>query len=147
MEYGSIITSSIYAIMFLVLIFITAIDIKEKNINSKLLLSLLLLGLLAIYTDKELTVFDALSAAVINFLLLSFVYRVSQKAIGWGDVKLCTCISLYLGIEKAFAMLFIALGICGFFSLILLCVNKANKNKELPFAPFAAIGTMLALII
>ena len=145
MENNIIIQNLIYAFMLLVLIVIAAIDSKQKIINQKLIIVLLIGSIAAIYINKNLNVYSAISAAGLVFTLLSIVHYISRKALGFGDVKLCACIALYLGIEKAFSMLFIAMIICGLVALIILCANKSNKYKELPFAPFAAIGTIIAL--
>jgi leader peptidase (prepilin peptidase)/N-methyltransferase len=79
--------------------------------------------------------------------MLSIIHYISRNALGFGDVKLCSCIALYLGTEKAFSMLGIAMIICGLAAFILLCINTSNRYKELPFAPFVAIGTIAALIL
>jgi prepilin signal peptidase PulO-like enzyme (type II secretory pathway) len=146
MENSWIIQSLIYAFMMLVLIVIASIDLKRKAINQKLLLVLLLVSITAIYFNQDLNIYNAISATILIFIMLSLVHYISRKALGFGDVKLCSCIAPYLGIEKSFSMLFIAMIICGLAALILLCVNKSNKYKELPFAPFAAIGTIVVLI-
>jgi len=146
MENSSIIQSLIYALMLLVLAVIVAIDSKQKVINQKLLFVLLIGSMAAIYTNNNLNIYSAIRATVLMFIMLSIVHYISRKALGFGDVKLCSCIAPYLGIEKAFSMLFIAMMICGLAALILLCVNKSNKYKELPFAPFATIGTIVVLI-
>jgi prepilin signal peptidase PulO-like enzyme (type II secretory pathway) len=146
MENSWIIQSLIYAFMILVLIVIAVIDLKRKAIDQKLLLVLLLGSIAAIYTNQDLNIYNAISATILIFIMFSLVHYISRKALGFGDVKLCSCIAPYLGIEKSFSMLFIAMIVCGLAALILLCVNKSNKYKELPFAPFAAIGTIVVLI-
>jgi leader peptidase (prepilin peptidase) / N-methyltransferase len=143
---GSIIQNLIYVFMLLVLIVIAVIDVKQKVINQKLLLVLFIGSLAAIYSNDNLNISSAISAAVLVFIILSLVHYISHKELGFGDVKLCSCIAAYLGIEKTFSMLFISMIICGLAALVLLCVNKSNKHRELPFAPFAVIGTIVVLI-
>jgi len=147
MEKSSIIQSLIYAFMLLVLIAIATIDSKQRIINQKLLFTLLVGCFAAIYMNKNLDIFTAISAGVLMFIILSIVHHISRKAFGFGDVKLCSCVAPYLGIEKAFSMFFIAMIICGLAALILLCVNKSNKYREIPFAPFVVIGTIVVLIL
>lgn len=146
MEGYSIIQSVIYTLMLLILIAIATIDAKQKVINQRLLFVLLIGSIAAIYINKDLDIFSAVSASAITFTILSLVHYISHKALGFGDVKLCACIALYMGIQKTFSMLFIAFIICGLAALILLCIGKSNKHRELPFAPFAAIGTAVVLI-
>lgn len=147
MESSIIIQDLIYALMLLVLIVIAVIDSKQKIINQKLLYLLLIGSIPSIYINNNINAFGAISAAILIFVMLGIVHYISRNALGFGDVKLCSCIAPYLGIEKAFSMLFIAMIACGLAALILLCVNKSNKYRELPFAPFVAIGTIAALIL
>lgn len=147
MEYGIIIQSLIYALMLLMLLVIAAIDLKQKVINQNLLAIILIGSFAAIYINKNLTIFSAISATILIFIILSILHYISHNALGFGDVKLCSCIAPYLGIEKAFSMFFIAMIICGLVALILLCVNNSNKHRELPFAPFVAFGTIVVLIL
>jgi prepilin signal peptidase PulO-like enzyme (type II secretory pathway) len=133
--------------MLLVIIVIAVIDSKQKIINLRLLYLLLIGSIPSVYINNNLNAFSAISAAILIFLVLSIVHYISRNALGFGDVKLCSCIAPYLGAEKAFSMLFIAMIICGLAALILLCINKSNKHRELPFAPFVAIGTIAALIL
>ena len=147
MEISIIVQSLIYAFMVLVLIAIAAIDSKQKVINQKLLYVLLIGSIAAIYINKNLDIYNAISAMIILFIILSIIHYISRGALGFGDVKLCACIAPYLGIEKALSMFFISMIICGLAALILLCINRTNKHKELPFAPYVAIGTIVVLIL
>jgi prepilin signal peptidase PulO-like enzyme (type II secretory pathway) len=130
-----------------ILILIAVIDIKEKYINKKLLAVMVLGSIPFVYMDMELNAISAVAAMISIFILLSFIYIVSRKGIGWGDVVLCSSIAPYLGVERAFAMLFISMFLCGITALALLVSKNANKSREIPFAPFAAVGTILVLIL
>jgi len=133
--------------MVLLLILIAVIDLKRRTINQRLLLLLLSGSMAAVYASNEINFISSITALMLIFLILSFVYYISRKGLGWGDVKLCSCIAPYLGIEKAFAMLFISMLLCGVAAIILIVVNKANRHYEVPFAPFAAIGTIAVLLM
>lgn len=145
MDYKSILLVLLYTAMILNLIIIAFIDMKEKIINQKLLWILLTGSAAAVYTSDELSLIDSYTAMAIMFLFLSLIYYLSRKGIGWGDVKLCTCIAPYLGLSRAFTMLFISILICGFIAVLLIAANRGNRNRSVPFAPFAAAGTIMVL--
>lgn len=147
MENYAVILNLIKIVLIAILILIAIIDAKEMYINQKLLLVLGLGSIVSIFTNREVNMMSAMVAMVSIFLLLSFIYFVSRKSIGWGDVVLCSCIAPYLGVERAFTMIFVSMFFCGIVALVIRLANKANKNSEIPFAPFAAFGTILVLIL
>jgi prepilin signal peptidase PulO-like enzyme (type II secretory pathway) len=141
----TIIQSIIYASMIVVLITIAIIDAKQKVINQRLLYVLVIGSIVAIYINRDLYILDAISASILTFVILSVIHYISHRALGFGDVKLCSCVAMYLGMQKTFSMFFSAIIICGLAALMLLCASKSNRKRELPFAPFVAIGTIVAL--
>jgi prepilin signal peptidase PulO-like enzyme (type II secretory pathway) len=141
----TIIQSIIYASMIVVLITIAIIDAKQKVINQRLLYVLVIGSIVAIYINRDLYILDAISASILTFIILSVIHYISHRALGFGDVKLCSCVAMYLGMQKTFSMFFSAIIICGLAALMLLCASKSNRKRELPFAPFVAIGTIVAL--
>jgi prepilin signal peptidase PulO-like enzyme (type II secretory pathway) len=141
----TIIQSVIYASMIIVLITIAIIDAKQKVINQRLLYVLVIGSIVAININRDLYILDAISASILTFIILSIIHYISHRALGFGDVKLCSCVAMYLGMQKTFSMLFSAIIICGLAALMLLCASKSNRKRELPFAPFVAIGTIVAL--
>lgn len=122
-------------------------DIRRQTISGGILITLLAVSIASVFISKELNVVDSLWALGAVFLLLSFVYFISKKSIEWGDVLLCSSIAPYLGFQRAYTMLFISMLFCGLFSLILLLINKTNRNLKIPFAPFVVIGTIAAIIL
>lgn len=147
MDLQSLVLALVQVLMVIILILIAAIDAKTKVINQRLLLVLLLGSIFAVFASQEVSLISAFAAMLLMFLILSLIYLVSKKALGWGDVKLCVCIAPYLGIEGAFTMLFAAMVLCGLISILLLLGSKAKRPSEIPFAPFVALGTIIALLL
>lgn len=147
MDLQSLISILIQWIMVFILILIAAIDAKTKVINQRLLLVLLLGSIFAVFASHEVSLISAFAAMLFMFLILSCIYLISNKAIGWGDVKLCVFIAPFLGIERAFTMLFAAMILCGLIAFLLLLGSKAKRRSEVPFAPFVALGTIIALLL
>lgn len=137
----------IYFFMLVVLIIISVIDARDKVINGKALIILLLGGLVAILLNEDLSIINGVFAMLMVFTILWIIYYFSKGSIGKGDVKLCAILALYLGIERAFSMLLLSMLMSGITAVILVIVNKAYKNKSLPFAPFVTVGTIAALLL
>ncbi len=141
------ITGLIYFFMVVVLLVISVIDVRDMIINAKALIILLLGGLAAILFNKDLTVINGAFAMLMVFIIMWITYYLSKGSIGMGDVKLCAILALYLGVERAFSMLFMSILMCGITAVVLIIVNKNYKNKSLPFAPFVTAGTIALLLL
>jgi len=133
--------------ILITLICIAAIDLNTKTIHRKLLYILLLGSAAAIYLDNDKSVADSMAAMAVMFLLLSLLYIVSRKSIGWGDVELCTCTAAFLGMERALAMLILSILICGMFAAALMLIRKSGRHNEIPFAPFVAAATAVVVLL
>lgn len=134
-----------YGLLLLLLLLIAMKDLKSREIDTRLTLLLLAGSVPAVALNRELSYTEAYGAGVLMFFLLGAVYFLSKKNLGLGDIKLCSCIAPYLGIEKGFAMLLLAMMLCGVAAALLLAFGKVTRNKELPFAPFTAAAVLMVL--
>lgn len=141
------ITGILYGLMGMVLLAIALLDIKNNEIDRRLLLLLIFSSLPTVALNRELSYIQAYGAAIVMLLFLLLLYFLSKKNIGLGDVKLCAAIAPYLGLERAFTMLLLAMVLCGICGALLLLLGTVKKDKELPFAPFAAVATAMAFWI
>lgn len=137
----------VYIVMLTILLVISVIDVKEKRISSKGLLILLVGGIAAIVINRDLSMLDGVTAMLIVYIVLWIIHRFSKGSLGLGDVKLCAVIALYLGVERTFGMISTSMILCSITALVLIIVDKGYKNKSLPFAPFVAAGTMMAILL
>lgn len=147
MEEWSALQLLLYGLMLIELVAIAVIDMKHKTINPQLLVLMFAGGLITTFTCSRTNLWEGILAMLLVFAALGAVYFLARKSIGWGDVKLCACIALYLGIEGAFSMLAVSMVLCGLTGVVLLVINKSGKNIAIPYAPFAALGTAAVLLL
>lgn len=165
-----IVTTLFLFIIASVLIIILFYDIRHKIIPDKLSLIFGLLSLLSLFFFSfENSIFGfvgftipslwQLLAGVIIPLPFVVIWILSNgRLIGLGDPKLMIGMGLLLGISKGFSAVFISFWIGALFSISLLIINRIlykdlvvnGKNsimkKEVPFAPFLIIGTLITII-
>ncbi len=96
----------------------------------------------------DVSILDGLSAAIIfgiGSLLITVVFEraTGRFAMGGGDIKLLFVVGLFLGIEGEAIALLIA---CGVFAITGL-VMRRSKDDALPFGPFIAAGSIVALFL
>lgn len=120
-------------------------DIEHRLVPNPVLLASTMAALVAsLYVDAGHIPTQLIAAAAAGGLLL--LTAVAYPAgMGMGDVKLAAVLGLYLGKEVAPALL---LGIAAgaFFGIaLILKEGKSARKKAVPFAPFLALGGLLAL--
>lgn len=67
--------------------------------------------------------------------------------IGGGDLRLAFIMGLLLGLKQGVVALFIAYIIGATVSIVLIALKQKNRKSMVPFGPFLAIGTFIALFL
>jgi leader peptidase (prepilin peptidase)/N-methyltransferase len=126
-----------------VLVVISAIDIEQRIVPNKIVLPATVIVLVA--QTLLHPSFEWLIAALCAALFLFLPALVYPAGLGMGDVKLALLLGAMLGAEVAVAM---AIGLLAAVvpSVVLLAMKgSAARKMALPFAPFLALGGLVAL--
>jgi len=129
------------------LIAVSGIDLEHRIIPNKILLPLAVycVGATAVVSPDFLP--EALIAGASAFTFLFIAALVHPKGMGMGDVKLAGVMGLYLGLSVAPALLigFLSGSVVGV--AILARHGSAGRKRGVPFAPFLALGGLVALLV
>ncbi len=87
-------------------------------------------------------ILSAIGAAVF-FLIIVLISR--GKWMGVGDIKLAILMGLFLGFPKILVALFSAFLIGAIIGIGLIILGKKTLKSEVPFGPFLATGTFIAM--
>ncbi len=91
--------------------------------------------------------YNLLIAMGVSSLPFFLLYFISQESwLGFGDVKFSLFMAVALGFPKILAALFVAIMIGALTSLILIIRGQATIKDQIPFGPFLALGTFVALL-
>lgn len=136
------------------LLLLAVIDAREKIIPNSALAMLagfrmvLLIGDVFVFPELAAEIMISAGAGLagggILFLAASAAVR---KGLGMGDVKLVAVMGFYLGFKALMSSLIIILTLTALAGTGLLLFKKISLKSELPFAPFAAAGTVIALLM
>lgn len=74
-------------------------------------------------------------------------YLISRGGVGAGDVKLFAVLGYYMGSGAVFSVTFLTVLTAALFSVVALLAQKVNLKKEIPFAPFVFLGTVLTMAL
>ncbi|MGN0358765.1 MAG: prepilin peptidase [Blautia sp.] len=154
-EYGVVKIIRYFILMFAVVL-IALIDRRAYIIPNKILL--LLLGIRGILLMIECVlnlesgylktiVLSPLTGFLIGGGIFFVCYILTRKAVGEGDIKLFAVIGFYVGSGVLFPLLLISAFISAVYGITMVLIRKMKMTDYIPFAPFAAIGTILTLLI
>lgn len=138
-----------YALLLLALL-----DAGKKVIPNRALL--ILLGIRTVLMVGECICFPQICTEIVisaaigmagGGLLFLLAGLLVGKGIGMGDVKLIGVMGYFLGFQVLMSDLVITLTLTVLSGLTALVLKKASIRSELPFAPFAAVGTMITILM
>ncbi len=154
----------VYAVLGAALITLSVIDLREMILPDEITLPGLSLGVIVSFFVPELhgalTRWEGLWASVIGAVVgAGAMYLVGaagtklfkrkleaigeEEAMGFGDVKLMAMAGSILGIWK---VLLVSLGLGPLFGAVIGLAIKARTKKDIiPFGPFLAAGTLIAI--
>ncbi|MBS6194840.1 MAG: prepilin peptidase [Clostridiales bacterium] len=141
-----------YLILLEAVFGIAWIDGKTKRIPNKILIALLvfrtvLLGIeWAVYPSLGLSILiSSALGAVIGGGMFLLCFFLTRGGMGMGDVKLFTIIGYFVGSGVIMPIVFFTVMISALYSIIQLIRKKTKLKDEIPFAPFALAGMILAM--
>lgn len=134
-----------------ILFWISIIDIKTHRISDKLNLTILILGVLAGLIFEEKNVQDwliAITSTLGIFLILLSSAVVSRGAIGGGDIKLASSLTLPVSLQGLdhLILTWTVIGISCFPISFLLVFRKCSARTAIPFAPCLAVGYLAGMV-
>lgn len=143
-----------YWILMYGLVLIGLVDGRKKIIPNKAVL--VLLGIRTVLLVAEMACFPQLILEIVvsstaglagGGLLFLTVGLIAKKGIGMGDVKLIGVMGYYLGFKVLMSNLIITLTLTVLGGITALIFRKASWKSEIPFAPFAAAGTIITILM
>ena len=149
LKYGYTLDSLKFMILVSFIIVIGMIDYKTKFVYTCTTLTGVIIGFVffiieSIIKGKINT--DSLIGLAISGIFIGLIVFLTH-GMGEGDIEIAAMCGIFLGIKGTVFMLFSAIVIGGIAGAIALVLKKKGRKYEMPFGPFLAIGTILAIFI
>lgn len=152
-EYTLIKTIRYFALSWFLLL-LAVIDAKQRILPNRIL-GIMMAVQVVLLSAESLTageyVADIWISALIGLgftgIILVVVYLISRRSIGFGDVKLISCIGFYLGVYLVFAGLFLSSVFSAVYGGIAILRKKITMKDTFPMGPFLAAGMILTLLL
>ena len=141
-----------YLILMHGLLLIAFSDAARRIIPNRALAALLLVRLVMIIADiavfpdfwAEILISSCLGFVAGGFLFL-FGNIVTRGGAGMGDVKMAAVMGIYMGFQVLMSCLVITLLMTAVTGMVLLIFHR--EKDGVPLAPFAAVGTIITLLL
>jgi prepilin signal peptidase PulO-like enzyme (type II secretory pathway) len=144
----------IWLVVCILLVILLAYDAKwfllPDSINFSLMALAVGYAITTLYqqhfsTESFMSLAGAL--AILPGLYAALYYYSRGAWVGFGDVKLCIGLALFVGRwDLAFLALFLANCLGALTTLPLLATKKLTRKMQIPFGPFLIIGTIIAVL-
>lgn len=137
-------------VVYTILAILAGIDLKKKVIpNSILRVGFIIKIILLLYEwimfpdTIQVSFFRSVSGFVFGLLFLLILSFITRHGIGYGDVKMFAWLGFCVGLMDTYNILFYSVLAAAAAGIYLLLVKRAERKKQLPFAPFVYIGCYL----
>ena len=137
-------------ILISLLIVISFIDLEHLVIHDLLVLMGIAAGLAYSMLRGHIT--DSLLGICFGFLFmisLEVVARIvlKKEALGDGDVKLVIMLGAFLGFEKMMFSIALSSILGSVIAITLILFKRLKREDYIPFAPFLALGAVVAAVL
>lgn len=141
----------VYALLLSALLVITGTDLSHQIIPDAITLPGLALGLLSAWLILPLNMIDALLGMLVGGGLLWFLawispYVFGKEGMGGGDIKLMAMVGAFLGWKPVLLAIMVGAFSGSIVGVGLISTGLMRRDQYLPFGPFLAFGSLVALL-
>jgi leader peptidase (prepilin peptidase)/N-methyltransferase len=142
-----------FCILGAALVALTWIDLREQRLPREItyvafVLGAVALAIAALVDDEPRRIWTMLFGAGLALAIMGAIYLGSRGGLGEGDVRLAPLLGLYLGWLNPGIVpvgLFYGFVLGAVVGVAMMAAGKAGRRTALPFGPFLAAGTVLAV--
>lgn len=136
------------------LLCLAIIDLRKRIIPNRILL--IMLGMRGIFLIAEAILYpeyiwnfviSIMSGSLLAMIILFIAYFIGKKGMGMGDIKMFGVIGCYMGPTAVIGTMFFSFFLAAIYSIFLLIMKRIGTKDEIPFAPFAYIGMLIAGLV
>ncbi|MCW5787961.1 MAG: prepilin peptidase [Nitrospira sp.] len=141
----------VYAGLFSALIVITGTDLSHTMIPDAVTVPAIVIGLLCAAVILPIGVVDSLLGVVLGGGLLwalawASPYVFGKEGMGGGDIKLMAMVGAFIGWKPALLAIMIGSFLGSVVGVGLMALGIMRRDQYIPFGPFLAAGSLLALL-
>ncbi len=155
LKFGADAVLPAFCILGAALVALVWIDLREFRLPREITYTAFVLGAIALViaalvNDEPERIWKAFVGAGIALAIMGLIYVGSRGQMGDGDVRLSPLLGLYLGYLHLGTVpvgLFLGFLLGAIVGVVAMTVGSAGRKTALPFGPFLAAGTVLAVFV
>jgi leader peptidase (prepilin peptidase)/N-methyltransferase len=155
LKFGADVALIAFCVLAAALVAQVWIDLHTKRLPREITytafaLSAPVLVVAALVNDEPERIWQAVFGAGIALAIMGAIYLASRGGMGDGDVRLAPLLGLHLGYLNPGIVpvgLFFGFLLGAVIGVIAMSVGSAGRKTALPFGPFLAVGTVLAVFV
>jgi leader peptidase (prepilin peptidase)/N-methyltransferase len=154
-KFGPSVATVVYSAFFWVLVVLTVIDLEHKLLPTRVVYPALAAGWVGLIIDalvhsRTERLLPALVGSLIFGVVLFIIAFISPGGMGGGDVRLAYVLGTFLGYlggaGLTLAGMFLSFFLGGLVGIGLLLAGQSRK-AQIPFGPYLALGTVVAIFL
>jgi len=151
-HFGLTAVSFVYALLYSALIVITGTDLSHQVIPDVITLPGLVIGILSAAIILPLGIMNSVAGVVVGGGLLWLLawlspYLFGKEGMGGGDIKLMAMVGAFLGWKPVLLAIMVGSSIGSIVGVSLIALRVMRRDEYLPFGPFLAVGSLVALFL
>jgi leader peptidase (prepilin peptidase)/N-methyltransferase len=141
----------VYAALVSALIVVTGTDLSHTMIPDAVTLPGIVVGLIFAALILPISVIESLMGILVGGGILWFLawispYLFGKEGMGGGDIKLMAMVGAFIGWQPVLLAIMIGSFLGSMIGGALMIFGVISRQQPIPFGPFLAIGSLLALI-
>ncbi len=138
------------AVLISILILVFCIDLYHRIIPDLITLPGIVLGLAFSFFNPQISFLNSLIgffSGGLSLYLLAYVGEAvfKKESMGGGDIKLAALLGAFLGWKNLILIILLASFLGALVGVLKLSLSKSKKDKTIPFGPFLALASVVAL--
>ncbi len=151
-HFGLTSAAFVYALLYSALIVITGTDLSHQVIPDVITLPGLVIGILSAAVILPLGILNSLAGVVVGGGLLWVLawlspYLFGKEGMGGGDIKLMAMVGAFLGWKPVLLAIMVGSLVGSIVGVGLIALRVMRRDEYLPFGPFLAVGSLVALFL
>lgn len=153
LHFGATVETVAFCVLAAALVALTWIDLREQRLPREITYTGIVIGaplltIAALIRDEPRRIGMMALGAAIALAIMALIHVASRGGMGDGDVRLAPLLGLYLGWLNPGTVpvgLFYGFVLGAFVGVAVLIAKRGDRRTAVPFGPFLAAGTVLAV--
>lgn len=92
-------------------------------------------------------IISSLIGAIVTFIVLYVIHKVTKGGFGMGDVKLLSSLGLMVGISSTLTTILFGMIVAAVVGILMILLKRKTRKDTIPFGPFIFVGFIISVTL